>query len=360
MEASRHVSKPPKEDQAAVTAPAPDQRYAQITDELRRQNAPVQKFSGATQALMLATLQDHPFSGAGWLFEIKYDGVRVLAERNGDEVELYGRNRTVITNRYPELTEALKQLPCDRFIIDGEVVACDDEGKPSFQRLQARMHLTRPRDIEAAAVAVPVEAIFFDCLALEGYDLRQLPLARRKEFLRNFLPLGRARYSDHMAEAGQDVFEAASRMGLEGIIAKKADSRYFGGRSREWLKIKCHRRQEFVIGGYTAPQGGRTCFGALHLGVYRDGKLVYVSKVGTGFDGKTLHALWEKLQPLKRSTSPFTERTPGGRGHSWVEPKLVCEVRFSDWTHDGGIRHPAFLGLRADKQPAECRREDRL
>jgi bifunctional non-homologous end joining protein LigD len=308
---------------------------------------------------MLAALQERPFSGAEWLFEIKYDGVRVLAERNGGIVELYGRNQTVITHRYPELTEALKQLPCARFIIDGEVIACDEHGKPDFQRLQARMHLTRPRDIQVGATAVPVDAFFFDCLAVEGYDVRKLPLTRRKEILKTLLPpLARAHYSDHVAEAGEDVFEAASRMGLEGIIAKKASSRYSGGRSREWLKIKCHRRQEFVIGGYTAPQGGRTCFGALHLGVYRGDKLVYVSKVGTGFDGKTLQAIWEKLQPLKRSTSPFTERTPGGRGHSWVEPLLVCEVRFSDWTYDGGIRHPAFLGLRSDKKPEDCRREE--
>jgi bifunctional non-homologous end joining protein LigD len=362
MDGMRALSKRSKEAQAREPAPGKlagaARRCAQIADKLRGLDAPVQAFSAATQPLMLATLRDQPFSGAGWLFEIKYDGVRVLAERRGKSVELYGRHQTVITHRYPELTAALKQLPCDRFIIDGEVIAYDDAGRPSFQRLQARMHLTRARDIEAAAVAVPVDAIFFDCLALQGYDLRQFPLIRRKEFLKDLLPPGRARYSDHVAETGQDVFDAASRMGLEGIIAKTASSRYSGGRSREWLKIKCHRRQEFVIGGYTAPQGGRTCFGALHLGAYRDGKLVYVSKVGTGFDGKTLQHVWEKLQRLKRSTSPFAERTPGGRGHCWVEPQLVCEVRFSDWTRDGGIRHPAFLGLRSDKKPEECRREE--
>ncbi|MGH7929327.1 MAG: DNA ligase D, partial [Candidatus Binatia bacterium] len=309
--------------------------------------------------LMLASLAEHPFSGSEWLFEIKYDGVRVLAERKAETVELYGRNQTVITSRYPELTDALKCLPWERFVLDGEIVALDESGKPSFQRLQARMHLTRSRDIARGAVAVPVEGVFFDCLAFDGHDLRLLPLGQRKEFLKSLLPpLGPARYGDHVIRAGEDLFRAASEIGLEGIVAKKTNSRYAGGRSRDWIKIKCHRRQEFVIGGYTGPQGGRTCFGALHLGLYQGGKLVYVSKVGTGFDSKTLRSIWEKMQPLRRSTSPFQAKSPRGRGHSWVEPKLVCEVRFSDWTDDGGIRHPAFLGLRADKNPEDCRKDE--
>ena len=308
---------------------------------------------------MLATLATRPFSGSEWLFEIKYDGVRVLAERSGDKVELYGRNRTVISSRYPELRVALKHLPCDRFVIDGEIVAPDENGRPSFQKLQARMHLTRARDIAQALAAVPVEGMFFDCLALDGHDLRALQLLERKEFLKSLLPpLGLARYGDHVMAAGDDLFRAASEMALEGIIGKKINSRYGGGRSREWIKIKCQRRQEFVIGGYTEPQGGRTCFGALHLGLYDGQKLIYISKVGTGFDDKTLKTIWQKMQPLKRPRSPFDKKSPGGRGHSWVEPTLVCEVRFSDWTHDGGIRHPAFLGLRADKEPKACRKEE--
>jgi bifunctional non-homologous end joining protein LigD len=171
-------------------------------------------------------------------------------------------------------------------------------------------------------------------------------------------PLGQVRYSDHVLGKGEAFFNAASEQGLEGIIAKKAQSRYSGGRSRDWVKIKCHKRQEFVIGGYTDPQGGRSYFGALHLGLYRGDKLVYVSKVGTGFDDKTLKTVWQKMLPLKRATSPFDERGPSGRGHHWIEPELVCEVRFSEWTDDGGIRHPAFLGLRTDKKPRECRKEE--
>ena len=334
-------------------------KLSELREHLQKLKAPKKTFSARSQPLMLATLQERPFSGPEWIFEIKYDGVRVLAERNGDTVELYGRNGTQITNRYPELREALKKLPIEHFVIDGEIVALDERGQPSFQRLQARMHLTSARDIQLGMAAAPVEGFFFDCLALDGHDLRSLPLVNRKECLKSFLPLlGQAHYSDHVVKAGEAFFDAASERGLEGIVAKKANSRYVGGRSRDWIKVKCQRRQEFVIGGYTDPQGERTYFGALHLGIYRDQKLVYVSKVGTGFDTKTLKSIWEKMQPLAQAKSPFVERSPTGRGHHWVEPKLVCEVRFSDWTHDGGIRHPAFLGLRTDKKPEECRKDE--
>ena len=330
-----------------------------LRERLGKLKTPKQTFSARSQSLMLATLQERPFSGPEWIFEIKYDGVRVLAERRGDIVEMVGRNGTPITNRYPELREALKRLPVDHFVIDGEIVALDERGQPSFQKLQARMHLTGAHDIERATIAVPVEGLFFDCLALEGYDLRSLPLLERKECLKSFLPpLGQARYSDHVTRAGEAFFDAASERGLEGIVAKKINSRYVGGRSRDWIKLKCHRRQEFVIGGYTDPQGGRSYFGALHLGLYQENKLVYVSKVGTGFDAKLLKQVWDKMQPLKRGTSPFEEKSPTGRGNHWIDPKLVCDVRFSDWTHDGGIRHPTFFGLRTDKRPEECRKDE--
>jgi bifunctional non-homologous end joining protein LigD len=333
-------------------------KLSALRERLQKLKAPQQSFSARRQPLMLATLKDRPFSGAEWLFEIKYDGVRVLAERDGDTIELYGRNETLITGRYSELREALKRLPVDRFVIDGEIVALDERGQPSFQKLQARMHLTSARDVERARAMAPVAGFFFDCLALEGYDLRSLPLLERKEWLKNFVPLlGQARYTDHIAEAGRAFFDAASERGLEGIVAKRRNSPYSGGRSRDWIKIKCQRRQEFVIGGYTDPQGGRTYFGALHLGLYEGDKLVYVSKVGTGFDDRVLKSVWQKMQPLKRMKSPFEQRSPTGRGHTWVEPKLVCDVRFSDWTQEGGIRHPAFLGLREDKQVSECRKE---
>jgi len=273
-------------------------------------------------------------------------------------VELIGRSGQVMTGRYPEVVAALGALPVDRFLVDGEIAALDAAGKPSFQRLQSRMGLTNPHDIERAMAFVPVVGIFFDCLMLDGHDLRRLPLVARKALLAKLLPsVGPIRYGGHVLTNGDAFYRAASDAHVEGIVAKKVDSSYTGGRSRDWIKIKCHRRQEFVVGGYTDPQGSRPYFGALHMGVYEGGQLVYVSKVGTGFDEKTLRSLWDALQPLARATSPFATRSPTGRGHHWVEPRLVCEVRFSEWTDDGGVRHPTFLGLRRDKRPEECCRE---
>jgi bifunctional non-homologous end joining protein LigD len=207
---------------------------------------------------------------------------------------------------------------------------------------------------------VPVSAVFFDALALDGHDLRRLPLLERKAALALAVPArGVIHYGDHVLERGEAFYEAAAEQRVEGILAKRADSRYTGGRTREWLKIKCHLRQEFVIGGWTDPHGGRGWFGALHLGVYdAAGQLVYAGKVGTGFDEAMLRRVWDRLQPLVRPTSPFDVRSPGGRGHHWVQARLVAEIRFTEWTEDGGIRHPAFLGLRDDKRAEECRRED--
>jgi bifunctional non-homologous end joining protein LigD len=336
-------------------------KRATIRARLSALGAPRREVSSRDQPFMLATLAEKPFSRDGWLFEIKYDGVRVLAARRGDSVELRGRSGQMVTGRYPEVTAALRALPIDRFLIDGEIVALGPDGKPSFQRLQSRMGLTNPRDIERAALQVPVVGVFFDCLALDGHDLRSLPLRARKECLERLLPaLGQIRYGDHVATQGEAFFEAASEARLEGIVAKKASSVYQGGRSREWVKIKCQLRQEFVIGGYTDPQGSRPYFGALHIGLYEGGRLGYVSKVGTGFDEAALERLWGALRPMARSTSPFEVGGPSGRGHHWVEPRLVCEVRFTEWTEDGGLRHPTFMGLRADKRPEECQHETPL
>jgi len=334
------------------------QRLATLRARLERADAPRRDVTPRDAPVMLATLVDRPFSGQGWLFEPKYDGVRLLAFRDGARVELYMRSGQEVTGRYPELVVALRALPLERFLIDGEIVALDEGGRPSFQRLQARMGLTRPADVERARAIVPVSGVFFDVLALDGRDLRALPLSKRKACLALLLPpRGVLSYGTHVPERGEAFFQACCAQGLEGVVAKKADSRYVGGRSRDWLKIKCQRRQEFVIGGYTDPQGSRGYFGALHLGLYEGDRLVYVSKVGTGFDSKTLKQVWDRLTSLKRSTSPFAAGTPTGRGHHWVEPKLVGEVRFTEWTDDGGLRHPAFLGLREDKRAQDCRRE---
>ena len=296
--------------------------------------------------------------GPDWLFEIKYDGVRVLAERRGDAVTLVGRSGQIVTARYPEVVAALRALAFDRFLIDGEIVALDARGISSFQRLQARMGLTRPGDVARAMAAVPVEAVFFDCLALEGHDLRRVPLAARKGCLaarapaarshalrrprggrRTGLPRGRHRgpARGYPRQAGGERL----RRGTLGRVAQDQVPASPGIRDR-----RLHR-----------PPGRRARFGALHVGVYDGGRLVYVSKVGTGFDSPELDRLWQRLEPLRRESSPFDVGTPAGRGHHWVEPRLVCEVRFTDWTRDGGIRHPTYVGLRDDVRPEACHRE---
>jgi len=333
-------------------------RVATLRRRLTELGAPRGEIAPSGDLVMLATLVDETPSDSSWLFEIKYDGVRVLASRAGDEVELRGRSGQLFTARYPEVTAALHALPLQSFVLDGEIVALDERGRSSFQRLQERMGLTRPADVERARGEVPVSAVFFDALGLDGRDLRRLPLESRKECLRLLVPpRGVVYFGDHVLEHGADFLAAACEQGLEGVVAKKRDSAYAAKRSRDWLKIKCQLRQEFVIGGYTVPQGTRAYFGALHLGLYDRGELVYVSKVGTGFDERALKTISAKLRPIARTTSPFARGTPGGRGHHWVEPRLVAEVRFTEWTRDGGIRHPAFLGLRDDKRPEDCVRE---
>jgi bifunctional non-homologous end joining protein LigD len=338
-------------------------RLAAVRARLDDLGAPRGEVNARAQPFTLATLGERPFSDPAWLYEIKYDGVRVLASRDGDRVTLYGRSGQDTTSRYPEVVRALRALPIQRFVVDGEIVALDDAGRPSFQRLQPRMALTDPRDVVRAAAQWPAVGVFFDCLMLDDRDLRRLPLVARKECLRLLVPpLGTARYGDHIVGEGRAFFDAASEQRLEGIVAKRAKSLYPGARTRDWVKIKCQRRQEFVIGGYTDPQGSRGYFGALHLGLYEGSvpapRLVYVSKVGTGFDEALLKAISERLRPLARETPPFEAGViPIGRGYHWVEPRLVCEVRFTDWTEDGGIRHPTFVGLREDKKPLQCRRE---
>ncbi len=334
------------------------QRIETLRRRLTELGAPRADIAPRGELVMLATLVEAPPTDPDWLFEIKYDGVRVLAHRADDQVELRGRSGQVVTSRYPEVAAALRALPLARFLLDGEIVALDDAGRSSFQRLQERMGLTRPADVERARAEVPVGMIAFDALGLDGRDLRRLPLETRKECLKLLAPArGVVSYGDHVAGQGAEFLAAACEQRLEGVIAKKRDSLYVSRRSRDWLKIKCLLEQEFVIGGYTVPQGTRAHFGALHLGLYEDGQLVYVSKVGTGFDDRTLALVSEKLRPLARATSPFARGTPTGRGHHWVEPRLVCQVRFTEWTRDGGIRHPAFLGLRDDKRPEDCVRE---
>jgi bifunctional non-homologous end joining protein LigD len=332
---------------------------AALGDAVEALAAPARELKPRDVPFTLATLAEKPPAGDDWLFEVKYDGVRVLAAKQGDEVRLHGRSGDDITGRYPEVAIAVRALPAPRFLLDGEIVAEDEQGRPSFQRLQARMGLTKPRDVAAAMARVPVRAVFFDCPAVLGHDLRGVPLASRKALLERLLPrLGVVQRCDHVVGRGEAFLEAAAGLRLEGIVAKRLRSIYAGRRSPDWIKVKCQRRQEFVIGGWTEPQGSRARFGALHIGLYDGGRLAYVTKVGTGFDGATLEDLWRRLQPLARDATPFEAGSPTGRGHHWAEPRLVCEVRFTEWTRDGGLRHPTFLGLRDDRRPEECRKEE--
>jgi bifunctional non-homologous end joining protein LigD len=296
---------------------------------------------------MKAVLTDAPFSDPDWIFERKLDGIRCLAHRDGGAVRLLSRTDRDMTGQFPEVAEALAAEPCRDFVVDGEIVAFAG-GVTSFQRLQRRGK-------ERVAVFLYV----FDLLRLEGRDVRDLPLRERKALLRrSFRFEGPLRLSPHRNEHGEKLFREACRQGLEGLIAKRADSPYrSGARSRDWLKLKCHAEQELVIGGFTAPQGSRTDFGALLVGYWQDGRLRYAGKVGTGFDRATLETLGRRLQELVRDDPPFADVHPIPRGTQWVEPELVAQIAFGEWTRDGRLRHPRYLGLREDKPAREVVRE---
>ena len=296
---------------------------------------------------MKAVLWDEPFSDPDWIFERKLDGVRCLAHRDGDGVRLVSRTDRSMNGDYPELVGALETEPCEDFVIDGEVVAFGAGGVTSFSRLQRR-HRER----------VAIFYYVFDLLRLEGEDVRDLPLRQRKAELRRALRFeGHVRFSPHRNEDGEELFRDACRKGLEGLMAKRADSPYRATRSSDWRKLKCHAEQELVIGGYTAPQGSRTDFGALLVGYYEDGRLRYAGKVGTGFDQATLRDLGARLRKLEREDSPFVDVHPIPRGTHWVEPELVGQIAFTEWTRDGRLRHPRFPGLRTDKAAADVVRE---
>ena len=297
---------------------------------------------------MKAVLWDEAFSDPDWIYERKLDGVRCVAHRDGGgAVRLLSRTHRDMSGEYPELVEALEADQCQDFVVDGELVAFDSRGITSFQRLQRR---GRER--------VAVYYCVFDVLRLDGTDMRPLPLRRRKSELRRGLRFqGRLRYTPHRNEHGEELFREACRKGLEGVIAKRADSPYRARRSSDWRKLKCHAEQELVIGGFTAPQGSRTDFGALLVGYWEDGALRYAGKVGTGFDQATLNELGARLRELERDDPPFVSVHPIPRGAHWVEPELVGQIGFAEWTRDGRLRHPRFLGLRDDKPARKVVRE---
>ena len=326
------------------------------TDDVRQRDPAWDRQPGWLQP-ELATLTKDRFSDPAWIFERKLDGERCLAFRAGQQLRLMTRNQQQVTSTYPEIADALRTQEASGFIIDGEVVAFDGD-QTSFSRLQRRLGVSEPSP--ALRAEVPAYLYLFDVLWADGRDVRPLPLRERKRILGGLLsfrdPL---RFTDHRDADGEAYWREACGMGWEGIIGKRAESPYRAGRTRDWLKFKCENEQEFVIGGYTDPRGSRTGFGALLLGYYdSDGKLRYAGKVGTGFDWRTLISLHAALAADERPKPPFepVRGLPRSAVH-WVEPRLVAQIGFTEWTADGQLRHPRFQGLRRDKEPADVMRE---
>ena len=322
---------------------------AEVKPRLRKRVQP------AWIAPMLATLTDERFSREGWLFEPKLDGERCLVFRHGIELRLFSRNRQQLNETYPEVTAVFNGQKTRFFIADGEIVAFKD-GITSFSMLQKRMQVKKPT--ADLLRTVPVWLYLFDLLYLDDYDTRRVPLRFRKQLLRETFDFRASlRLTEHRETQGEAYYRQACRKHWEGVIAKNGESIYVSKRTRDWLKFKCVQEQEFVIGGYTDPHGKRIGFGALLVGFYRRGKLLYAGKVGTGYDEATLQRLGRQLAQLETASSPFAaDRLPRAGVH-WVKPKLVAQIGFTEWTADGKLRHPRFLGLRQDKKPEEVVRE---
>ncbi len=296
---------------------------------------------------MLAKLIEKPFDDKGWIFEIKWDGYRALAEKDRD-VHLVSRNHKLF-QQFPTIIEELKKIP-GKWILDGEIVILDKKGRSDFQLLQ---------NYQRKKVHPPVYYVF-DILFYQGKDLRHLPLMERRQLLKQLLKKARlkcVKFSDHIEEKGKAFFQLAKKKGLEGIMAKRKESLYRSSRTRDWLKIKTGMRQEVVIGGFTKPLGGRAYLGALLVGVYQKGKFVYAGHVGGGFDREALKEMYDRLKKISTSKCPFVEEPHPNTPVTWVKPKFVCEVKFAEWTTDGMMRQPVFLGIRVDKSPKQVVRE---
>jgi len=314
---------------------------------------------------MLATLVDKPFNGQEWLYEIKWDGYRAIAFLESGSVRLVSRNQNDMTAAYPELRSLPDSVNARTAILDGEIVALDAEGRPSFSLMQQRTGVGEGgRRIRRTRDDVPVVYYVFDLLYLDGYNLMQAELEQRKELLASILAPGDlVRYSDHYVGNGIALFEAAAQRELEGIVAKRRSSPYVQKRSSDWLKIKIVKRQECVIGGYTDPRGSRENFGSIVLGLYDDqGRLIHVGHAGSGFTQASHAALWKQMYALEIKRSPFFGKVDSTRPVHFVRPELVAEIKFSEWTHEGQsggtkMRAPVFQGLRFDKKPEECKFE---
>lgn len=310
---------------------------------------------------MLATSVSQAFDGADWLFEIKWDGYRAIAYLKAGAAELMSRNQISLTSRYPELKALPSFLKAREAVLDGEIVALDEQGRPSFSLMQQRTGFGPHGHRAPGREGVPIMYYVFDLLYVDGYDLRKVALEERKQRLSQMvIPGDLVQYSDHQVAQGKGLFEVARDRGLEGIVAKRRNSCYEERRSREWLKIKITSTADCVIGGWTEPEGSREYFGSLILGLYdAQGRLIHVGQAGTGFDAAGLKAMWQRLRRLDSDKNPFHGKVDAGRRPHWVKPELVAEIKFTEWTHetsDGGLklRAPVFLGLRSDKSAAEC------
>jgi bifunctional non-homologous end joining protein LigD len=353
-----------KENESAVSGRSMA-RIAKDQDAEWQSNRASSKTKEALPAFiepMKATLVAEPPAHGDWIYELKFDGYRALAMKSGRSVRLLSSNAKDFTARYPEITEGISSLRARSAIIDGEIVALDDEGRSSFQLLQA---------IELGEERPPIAFYAFDLLSLDGVKCLDEPLSSRRERLASILRDAKEpiRYSAEIGGDPRRLLKEIARRGLEGIMGKERDSVYEPGRrSRSWIKLKCIHEQEFVIGGYTPPEGTRSHFGALLVGYYEKEELRFAGKVGTGFNEALLKSLHRKMRALSREACPFADMPGTTRSRwskkagsretlHWVEPRIVCQLRFTEWTRDGKLRHPVFLGVREDKDPREVVRE---
>ncbi len=336
-----------------------DPRAEEIRAELARLKAPEKTLSASNVQVMLAEPREQPFTREGWLFELKYDGYRLLAEKSDGAARLFYRSGRDATRTFPEIARAITALPYSSFVLDGEVVVVEESGHPSFQRLQKRGQIGGALEAEKAAVEDPATLFAFDLLAFEGFDARPLPLLERKRLLERMLPqTGVIRYTDHVDTRGVDLHGAVAALGLEGTMAKRAAGPYRNGRHADWLKIRIDRTGDFAVVGWKESESrGRPGFAGLHLAV-RDGKeWRYAGSVGSGFTEKQLNDLRQTLEPFRREKPIATGALPKSGRHVWVDPQLAVEVRYKEWTKSGHLRHPVFLRLRDDKRAEECVRQ---
>ena len=308
---------------------------------------------------MLCESQSEPFDDDGWVFELKYDGYRALARRDAGRSELRYRSGRNATDAFPDVRRTLDALPFEHFVLDGEIVVLDDDGRPNFQRLQKRAKFVRPTDLDRGTLDHPATYYAFDLLEFDGHDLRRLPLTTRKAALAKLLPgAGPVRLADHVPARGRALFDQVRQLGLEGIVGKRADSRYTPGRSPSWLKIRIDRTDDFVVVGYRLPKDSRTGLGALHLASHVGDELTYVGRVGSGFSEQLLEQLRETLDTIRIDEAPCVGDTRSGTEDVWVQPRLVCEVRYREITEGLQLRLPVFLRMRDDKSARECELRD--